>query len=139
MSFSSWYDRIRRQIVEGGGTPLAIGSIADGEYLRRVGNTVVSGSPGGGGGGGTWTEVEVDFGTTPRYDASFTVVDAGVSGASKVVVLPSGKAATGRTADDWQWDGLALAALPGAGSFTLYAVALPGPVVGPRLVQYQIS
>lgn len=33
-----------------GPTDLAIGAIADGEYLRRVGATVVGGTPSGGGG-----------------------------------------------------------------------------------------
>jgi hypothetical protein len=87
----------------------------------------------------SWTEAEVDFGSTPKYDATFTVTDAAVSGTSKVTVIPCGKAATGRTADDWQWDGIVFAANPAAGSFTLYATAQPGPVVGKRKIQYQVA
>lgn len=108
-----------------------------GTNLSMSGTTL--NASGGGGGGGTWTEAEIDFGSTPKYDASFTVTDGTVSGTSKIIVLPCGKAATGRTADDWQWDGVTLAATPGTGSFTLYAVALPGPVVGPRKIQYQVA
>jgi len=99
------------------------------------GKTVVSIA----GGGGSWTEVEVDFGSSPVYGAEFTITDAAITAASKVQVLPCGKAATGRTADDWAWDGAAFAANPGAGSATCYAHFLPGPVVGLRKVQYSVG
>ena len=92
----------------------------------------------GGSGSTTWTEVEIDF-TAPAYERSFTITDAGVGTSSKVIVVPSGKAATGRTSDDWQWDMISFAAFPGSGSFTLYAVAHPGPVVGKRKIQYTIA
>lgn len=92
-----------------------------------------------GGGGASWTEVEVDFGTDPVYDASFVITDAAISGTSKVQVLPCGKAATGRTSDDWQWDGAAFAANPGSGSATCYVTFSPGPIVGPRKVQYSVG
>ena len=85
-----------------------------------------------------WTEAEVDFGSIPAYDASFTVVDAALSGASKVAVASSGKAATGRVAGDDQWDAITYSALPAAGSMTVYAYANPGPVVGKRKIQYQV-
>ena len=99
------------------------------------GKTVVSVA----GGGGSWTEVEIDFGAAPVYGAEFTITDAAISAASKVQVLPCGKAATGRTADDWAWDGAAFAANPGAGSATCYAQFLPGPIVGKRKVQYSVG
>ena len=93
-----------------------------------------------GGGGGSWTELEVDFGSTPRYDASFTITDAAItSSAVKLVVVPCGKAATGRTADDWQFDGAIFAANPGSGSATCYATFLPGPIVGKRMIQYSVA
>jgi len=91
------------------------------------------------GGGGSWTEVEVDFGSSPVYGAEFVITDAAITAASKVQVLPCGKAATGRTADDWAWDGAAFAANPGTGSATCYAQFLPGPVVGLRKVQYSVG
>jgi hypothetical protein len=90
-------------------------------------------------GGASWTEVEVDFGTDPVYEASFTITDGAITGTSKVQVLPCGKAATGRTPDDWQWDGATFAANPGAGSAVCYVVFTPGPVVGPRKVQYSVG
>lgn len=90
-------------------------------------------------GGGSWTEAEIDFGSDPVYEASFTITDAGISSTSKVQVLPCGKAATGRTADDWQWDGASFAANPGTGSATCYAVFTPGPIVGKRKIQYSVG
>jgi len=90
-------------------------------------------------GGATWTEVEVDFGASPVYGATFTITDATISATSKVQVLPCGKAAAGRTADDWAWDGASFAADPGAGSATCYAHFLPGPIVGRRKVQYSVG
>ncbi|MFN0028418.1 MAG: hypothetical protein ACKV2O_14750 [Acidimicrobiales bacterium] len=96
----------------------------------------------GAGGAGVVTRVEIDFGTPgvdkPSYSKTFTVVDAGVSASSDVVVSPSGRVPTGRVGDDWAWDGLSLSALAGTGSFTLTAIANPGPVLGRRTVQYQV-
>lgn len=90
--------------------------------------------------GPAWTEVEVDFGSTPVYDATFTITDASItSSAVKMVLVPCGKAATGRTADDWQWDGGTFVANPGTGSATCYATFTPGPIVGKRMLQYQIG
>ena len=90
-------------------------------------------------GGGTWTETEIDFGTTPQYSKTFTITDASVSGTSKIIVAPSGNVATSRTGNDLEWDNLLLGALAGTGSFTLTALALPGPVVGKRKVYYQVN
>jgi hypothetical protein len=106
-----------------------------GDQIFILQNTTVS----GGGGGASWTEVEIDFGTDPVYDAQFTITDAAITGTSKVQVLPCGQPATGRTSDDWQWDGATFAAMPGSGSATCYATFLPGPIVGPRKVQYSVG
>ena len=87
----------------------------------------------------TWIETEIDFGTTPQWSMSFTITDAVSLTTSRIAVSPSGRVAAGRTGDDWAWDSLLLSALPAAGSFTLTALAVPGPVVGKRYVQYQIG
>lgn len=94
---------------------------------------------GGGGGGASATEVEVDFGATPAWDALFTVTDAAVSGTSKIMIAESGKVATGRVLGDSQWDSISCAANPGAGSFSVYALAHPGPVVGKRTLIYTVA
>jgi hypothetical protein len=92
-----------------------------------------------GGGGGTVTEIEVDFGTKPVFDALFSVTDAAVSGTSKVTVVESGKPATSRVAGDAQWDAILSAANPTTGSFALYCTAQPGPVVGKRKLHYMVT
>lgn len=105
----------------------------NGNSLVGGGNLTISG------GGGSWTEAEVDFGSTPVYSKTFTVTDATATGTSKIVVSPSGTVATGRVGDDWEWDAIIFAALPATGTFTLTALAEPGPVVGKRKIFYQIS
>lgn len=106
--------------------------------LTQTGNTIQIAASGGA--GASWTEVEIDFGaTTPKYDALFTITDASVNTSSKIIVLPSGKTATGRVSGDAQWDNLLLAASPGTGNFTLYALAFPGPVKGKRVIQYTVA
>jgi len=106
--------------------------------LQQI-NELIDASATSGGSGATWTETEVDFGSSPVYTATFTITDASITSLSKVQVLPCGKAATGRTADDWSWDGATFAANPGSGSATCYAVFTPGPIVGRRKVQYSIG
>lgn len=91
------------------------------------------------GGSAAWTEYEIDFGTTGVYDATFTVVDAAVGVTTEVAVVQSGATATSRAAGDALWDAITYAAVPAAGSFTLYALAHPGPVVGRRKILYQVG
>lgn len=86
----------------------------------------------------SWVEVEINFGTTPQYSALFTIVDGDVTAASNIVVNGSSEPATGRVGNDAEWDGLALSAIAGSGSFTLTAIAVPGPVVGARKVLYSV-
>lgn len=93
---------------------------------------------GGGGSDFYWEEIEVDFGNTPVYDFQFTITDSNILSSSKISVEPSGNAATGRTADDWQWDTAVLAASPVNGSATVYGQFFPGPVVGKRKIQYKV-
>ena len=84
------------------------------------------------------TQVEIDFGTRPSWGDEFTITDAAVSSASRVVVTESGSTATGRVGNDQAWDQLSLAASPGSGSFTVTAIPFPGPVVGKRKILYQV-
>lgn len=89
------------------------------------------------GAGAYGDSVEHDFGTDPVYDAQFTITDAAISAASVILVTPGG-AATGRTADDWQWDGATVGVDPGAGTATCYVTFHPGPIVGPRSFNYTV-
>lgn len=87
-----------------------------------------------------WVETEVDFGSgVPKYDASFTVTDATVTGSSKIVVSQSGNVATGRVGNDGEWDSIVFTALAGTGNFSIYCIASPGPVVGKRKIYYMVA
>lgn len=85
---------------------------------------------GGGGGGATVTTVEVDVGTIPVYETKVSVTDASVSATSKIIVVQSGTAATGRQGDENEMDGIIANATPGTGSFVLQLIAQPGPIKG---------
>ena len=118
-------------------------TLRDGDVFRdSTASNVLKSWPAaiGGGGAASWTEVEIDFGSTPVYDATFTITDAAITSSTvKMALVPCGKAATGRTADDWQWDGGTVVANPGTGSARCYATFTPGPIVGRRKLQYQIG
>lgn len=104
------------------------------------GPTGPQGPAGGGGGGGSWTEGEVDFGSTPVKDVVFTITDAAITATSKVIIMESGKLATGRIAlGDGAWDSINLVSNPGTGSAQVWAIANPGPVVGKRKYQYTVA
>lgn len=67
-----------------GPTLLTIGTINDGEYLKRVGSTLVSGTPAGG--SGNAVDVTVDFGASFSHYATATVTgQTWVTGTSKIV------------------------------------------------------
>jgi hypothetical protein len=76
------------------------------------------------------SEIEVDLGTIPVYDGSFTVTDARVVAASIVVIKQSGKAASGLEADENEMDRVSCSCFPGIGDFLVYFTADPGPVSG---------
>ena len=81
--------------------------------------------------------VEYDFGALPVYEAQFTITDATITGTS-VINVALGGAATGRSADDWQWDGATVGVVAGTGSATCYVTFHPGPIVGPRTFNYVV-
>lgn len=127
------------QIPIGNGTDFTTASLTAGSNITitpGAGSITIAAS---GGAGATWTETEIDFGTTPQWSKTFTVTDAGVSGSSKIVLCPSGNVGTSRVGNDQEWDNLILAGLAGSGSFILTAIAFPGPVVGKRKVFYSIA
>lgn len=93
----------------------------------------------GGGGSATITEIEVDFGTTPTYSKTFTIIDPTVSILSNLIITQSGSAAPGRSSDENEMDPIVFSGTPAAGQFTLIATSLNGPVVGPYMVNYIVS
>ena len=95
-------------------------------------SVIVSGNP--------WVEITVNFSTgKPVYDKTFTITDARISSSSRIAVLPCGKTAAGQMDGDALWDMISYAAYPQTGQFLLYASVYPGPVMGNRLIQYQIT
>jgi hypothetical protein len=122
------------------GTVDTVNFTGGGVTASRAVNTVTVNIPAGGAGTFAITEVEVDFGTTPTWDASFVITDASVVNSTyKVIVQESGKAATGRATGDSLWDSIVVTALPAAGSFTAQCRAVPGPVVGKRKLHYSLA
>lgn len=88
MSFSSRYDKARLQFQTGAGILLSVGTITDGEFLKRVGTTLVSGAAGGG--GGNSVTVSVDFGASFTDKGQTVVVgQAWVAADSEIVAQMS--------------------------------------------------
>jgi hypothetical protein len=83
-------------------------------------------------------ETEVDFGSTPVNVATFTISDTKIIAVSNVIAAQSGKAATGRQADENEMDAIMFNATPAAGSFVLNAQPRSGPVVGKYKVNYTV-
>jgi hypothetical protein len=81
---------------------------------------------------------ELDFGTTPCFQKTFTVTDATVTAAKKIMIVESAAIATGKLADENEFDNLFLKAVAGTGNFTVYARAFPGPVHGKFKANYLI-
>jgi hypothetical protein len=87
----------------------------------------------------TITEIEIDFGATAVAELSFIISDASITITSKIVVLQSGRAATGRSADENELDIIRFVATPAAGSFQLSATCLSGRVSGKYKVNYLVG
>jgi hypothetical protein len=88
------------------------------------------------GGGASVRQAEIDFGPMAVRQKRFTITDASIGPASKMVVGQSASAATGRHADENEMDQLHLSAAAGTGSFALHAVCLTGRVSGKFVVSY---
>lgn len=126
------FSRPQINLIEGSNVTL---TVADDAGNDEIDVTIASS---GGGAGATWTEVEIDFGATPQWSKTFTIIDAGSDAGFSIVCVPSGREATGRVGNDQEWDNILLAANPTAGSFELSAIAVPGPIVGKRNILYSI-
>lgn len=119
-----------------GGGAGDVQEITLGTNLSMSGTTL---NASGGGAGASWTEAEVDHGTSPIFDRSFSVSDAAISPSSVVTIVESGKTATGRADGDSQWDTAHYSARPDSGVMIVYARFSPGPIVGPRIFQYTVA
>ena len=81
---------------------------------------------------------EVNFGTYPTISKTVVITDARVSSSSVILATQSGKAATGKQADENEMDGMAFSCLPGTGSFQLNMNCAPYRVAGNFFINYSI-
>ena len=72
------------------------------------------------------TETEIDFGSTPLSEKSFTITDAAITSGMKMLTSVSYAAPTGKDQDELEMDDLQLRAVAGTGNFTLYVRAADG-------------
>ncbi len=84
-------------------------------------------------------QTEIDFGTTPVAEASFTISDGDVTVYSRLSGAISYEAATGKDQDENDMDAIDLLFAPGDKSFTLYAKGRDGYVADKFKVNYLIG
>lgn len=82
---------------------------------------------------------EVDFGSTPLSEQTFTITDASVSGTSKIIAWMSGLTPTGKDQDELEMDSFWVEANPGTGNFTLYIRGLEGYLADKFKVLYMVG
>ena len=99
--------------------------------------SIIDSSTLGGGGSATLIEAEIDFGTTPINNKTFTITDVTVISTNKIIVTPSPNDATGQVGNDWEVDGATFSAKANTGDITLYVNA-PFSMNGKRKIYYQI-
>jgi len=89
-----------------GPTTLAMGAVADGEFLKRSGATVVGGSPGAA--SLALTTVEVNLGTTARRGGKFNITTSGLTSGKAVSIMQANGPYTGKgtLADEAEMDGI---------------------------------
>ncbi len=83
--------------------------------------------------------IELDFETPSKVERVFTVIDVDVLPASKIVMNHSGAAATGKQADEAEFDIIDCRCEPGVGQFTVYATSLLGHVLGTFKFDYVLQ
>lgn len=128
---------VKRLLESGAATTLLIGAIADGEFLKRVGTSIVGASPAAG--SAAITQVEVDFGSAPASEKNFLITDAAVDPSSKIIATGAYAAPTGKDADEMEMDPLSIICLAGSGEFTMNVRALKGRVIGAFVVNYLVG
>ncbi len=89
-----------------------------------------------GGGGGVYVETELDFGAVGTDLLESVITDAGMTAGKRIIVTQSMNTPTGKDQDEATMDDLIFRALPAAGSFTLQAQSITGPISGTLKVFY---
>lgn len=109
------------------------------EALSDILKSGVSAFAAGGGGSLTIYSVEVDFGNPAKCEKVFTVSHVGATASQSVIAVQSRKAATGKQADENDFDFLAIRAEPKTDQIVFSILAIPGPVRGKFIISYIIA
>lgn len=86
------------------------------------------------------SQTEIDFGTTPVSEESFTVIDVTVSASSQIIAQIAYEAPTGKDLDEIEMDDIQLRCQPDVGLFTIYARAADGSYLADKFkVNYLVG
>jgi len=102
-----------------------------------TGNILVG--PSSGGGTTNAFQTEVDFGSLPVAEASFTVANSSVVPTSKISGSVSYQAPTGKDIDELEMDELDLKFGPGSGQLTIYARGRDGYIADKFILSYVVG
>lgn len=84
-------------------------------------------------------QTEVDFGSTPIPEQSFTITDAAVSLSNQLIAMIAYEAPTGKDLDELEMDAIDIKVAPGTGEFTLFIKGLEGYLHDKFKVNYLIG
>lgn len=85
-------------------------------------------------------QTEVDFGTTPVSDATFTVASVGVTTASQIIAQVAWKAPTGKEIDEIEMDNLEIRCQPGTDQFFMFINTADGSYLADKfIIQYLVG
>ncbi len=103
-------------------------SAVDGSTEGNVSNAIAVTTPAASAGSSTPVrplvgcgQAEVDFGTTPVGNGTFTITDASVTTSSHIVAEMAYEAPTSKDLDEIEMDDIMLRCQPGTGQFTMFA------------------
>jgi hypothetical protein len=86
-----------------------------------------------------YKQTEIDFGTTPVYEASFTITDSEITTSSIIVAQIAYVAPTDKDIDELEFDFFDFRCTAGTGNFTLYARSLEGLVADKFKIFYSYN
>jgi hypothetical protein len=81
-------------------------------------------------------QVEIDFGTTPIEEKSFSITNTSITATSVIMAQIAYVVPTGKELDELEFDSFDFRCVAGAGSFTLYARSLEGLVADKFVINY---
>ena len=85
------------------------------------------------------SQTEIDFGSTPVDEKTFTITDSHINTSSEIMVQLAYVAPTGKEIDELEFDSFDFRAVAGSGNFTLYARSLEGLVADKFIINYSYS